>query len=813
MTKETDEEIKIDAIDTSVLDGGEASEESEVEASFTDDDMASVQQDLELDEKYVGWTSGVRNAVERDLSEGSIGASDFLISKLGGKEGLRERKKRHKKMGYLGSGVGIVGPLILSGGATGLKEVGKFGGKGLVKGLAKKGVQKAAKYSAPVQLGKLSHKTEMLTSKLLNKYMAETGKNKFAKEVLKKGIAKGAGSMVEGTFYNIGHLVSESSLGNEEFNAENVLAYGGEGALWGGLLGGAFGAAPALYKGAEEVIVPVIRNNKVVDFTTKRIGKFKEKFANPENNACRLTGIADDSIDDMIVSQPEVSQNLPKVLKDILRKTKMKAFASKNALHKAGKEYLEEAGIRIGKSLDDLDTVIDPANLPTKSNMAIRIQEGLDDLAVELKLVDDVGDVIRDKTARSRFNVIEENKKFWDDLLLDDTNFTAKQIQDLKLQHQKQANWARKENLPISEEISRNISNSIRGELLEVAKVAGPEGAALRKSLLDYQTTSTFLKHFTDKMKKKESWWLDAKDWFIGSIVSDLIGMGGPFVTGLALKTFAKSDLKNKIRILTGVEKANQTIKKQSNKAVSSFFKKEYQRIAPPLGAKFLIDNPLARDYDNKKPLSESDAMANIGKTLDKMKEDPMSISAYTQNTYFELAAPKTFMAAKGIMDRALMFLDSKMPRAASLMNPLFQKKPKYSSQEIYKYKQYLKAIQNPMSVLHDLKQGVLSREGIEAVKFVYPDFYSRLQLETFNHLQGEPAVDYRQKLQLGILLDMPTEMALQPEMIKGLQQLYKEAQVSQAGGTITAAAANKLDLSESQASEVEQVSNRNDLK
>ena len=81
MTKKIDEEI---TIDTSVLDEGKASEESEIEASFTDEDMASVQHDLELDEKYGGWTSGVRNAVERALSEGTIGATDFVISKLGG---------------------------------------------------------------------------------------------------------------------------------------------------------------------------------------------------------------------------------------------------------------------------------------------------------------------------------------------------------------------------------------------------------------------------------------------------------------------------------------------------------------------------------------------------------------------------------------------------------------------------------------------------------------------------------------------------------------------------------------------------------
>ena len=60
--------------------------------------------------------------------------------------------------------------------------------------------------------------------------------------------------------------------------------------------------------------------------------------------------------------------------------------------------------------------------------------------------------------------------------------------------------------------------------------------------------------------------------------------------------------------------------------------------------------------------------------------------------------------------------------------------------------------------------------------------------------------------------MGMPTDMALLPQAIKGLQALYKEAQSSQSGGAITAAAANKLDLAESEATELEKVSNRKDL-
>ena len=70
----------------------------------------------------------------------------------------------------------------------------------------------------------------------------------------------------------------------------------------------------------------------------------------------------------------------------------------------------------------------------------------------------------------------------------------------------------------------------------------------------------------------------------------------------------------------------------------------------------------------------------------------------------------------------------------------------------------------------------------------------------------------YKHRLQLGILMDMPTDLALEPESIRGLQSFYREAQVSQAGGAISAVAADKLDLSQSQATELEKVSNRRDL-
>ena len=117
------------------------------------------------------------------------------------------------------------------------------------------------------------------------------------------------------------------------------------------------------------------------------------------------------------------------------------------------------------------------------------------------------------------------------------------------------------------------------------------------------------------------------------------------------------------------------------------------------------------------------------------------------------------------------------------------------------------------MSVLKDLNNGNLSREGIEAIRYVYPTIYFEMQSSVFEALEkAKGETSYKQRLQLGILMDMPTDLALEPNSIKGLQALYKEAQVSQSGGAISVAAANKLDIAQSEATELEKVSNRKDL-
>ena len=135
------------------------------------------------------------------------------------------------------------------------------------------------------------------------------------------------------------------------------------------------------------------------------------------------------------------------------------------------------------------------------------------------------------------------------------------------------------------------------------------------------------------------------------------------------------------------------------------------------------------------------------------------------------------------------------------------------------RFKRYVNAVQNPLSILDDLKQGALSRESVEAIKFVYPNLYHRIVQGVMEKIEKKPEdVSYEQRLILGTLLDAPTDLALQPAALSKFQSYYKEAQESQAGGAVapkkglSAAAAKQLDFAQSEATELEKVSNRRDL-
>ena len=769
---------------------------NKVEGPLSEEQIDFVEKNVEMDKKY--GDSSIRTFLESAASSATFGLSDQAYAALGDdfKQALRERRKRNEFSALGGEIAGIVGPALLSGGSSLLA-------KGA--GVAGKGIATAAKAGSAV---------EKLTATGLKKLIKDSGKKKFARDVLKKSVEKGAGSAVEGTFYGVGELIEENALGNAEFNAENLAAYGGKGALFGGLVGGSLGGIGQ----SVSIVVPKIKGSKIVGMGVEKIDNFKQNMTNPTYNAMKLAGFADDKIEKIILEQPVMAKNMPEIIGKVMRSEGLaKSLASNTSLLSNSRKYLEKVGDKIGKTVKAMDDdIVDKSVFPTYSSVAQKQIDSLEGLKKKFQKPD--GSALNKEAVSYIKKIDDEINSLFEKDLLNKKPYTASELQNMKIKYHKLGRYDKTGMPTVKDDINRVMGKAVRDELVDFAgKVDSPLGKQLSQELTDYSSLVTFVKEFNKKIGGQTNF-PRLRDIFFG-LGAFGAGVDPVSAAGAAAMTsaFARSDLKNKLMVLTDIERSNVRVQQKISSSISKFFKgKKFDKL-PALSATLLTGNPLARKTENEiaigRPKDEREAIKNMADNIDKIKDNPVYMSKLMMDANLQSSAPQTYQQLRQVAGRAFVFLDSKLPRKTQNVNPFIKKSYPISDQEIYKFKRYVQAVQNPMSVMKDLNGGVLSREGIEAVRYVYPNLYAEIQSKVYDSLEksgGETT--YKQRLQLGILMDLPTDLSLEPMSIQGLQSFYKEAQVSQAGGTITAAAAKQLDIAESQATDLEKVSNRRDL-
>ena len=771
-------------------------EGEEPEELMSDEDYEFIKEEADLNEKY--GEAGFRTAIESGLSSLSFGLPDQAYAALGPdfKKALRERRRRNEDEALLGEVIGIVGPALLSGGSSLLAKGAQAAGKGIA------------------AAGKVGLAAEKITASGLKKLIKDTGKKKFAREVLRKSVEKGAGSAVEGTFYGIGELIEENALGDAEFNAENLASYAGKGALFGGLVGGSLGGLGKTVS----IVVPKIKKNKLVGMGVEKVDNFNSKMTNPVYNAMKLGGFKDDAIDRLLKDQPQMAENIPEVLAKAMKDGGLGySLASNSHLLESARSYLGKIGKNIGKTVKTIDDeTVEQGLFPKLNQVAQRQVDELEKLRPQF---------LNPKTgrplgvdAKKKLKAIDDEIDNLTDNLLDDARYTADDLQKIKIQYHKLGAYDKKGDPTIVQEVNRALGKGFREELVDLSsRIDTPLGKQLQQELLDYSSLATFVKKFNQTSSGQFNF-PKLRNIFFG-LSALRLGLNPMSAGGIAGMTsaFNQSDLKNKMMVLSDIEKSNIRNTSKIKNSISKFFKTDFTKPVAPLAATILTGSPLAREVEGEfvggRPKTEEQAVKNIGDNLDKLQEDKTLMDKLLADPNLAMAAPKTYDKLREVSSRALAFLNSKMPRKTLGVNPFLKKSYPLSDQELYKIKRYLKAIQNPLSVLEDLKQGIVSREGIEAVRFVYPTIYNEMTSAVYNNLEKYGAeMAYDKRLQLGIVMGLPTDLSLEPENIAKFQSFYKEAQASQAGGTISAAAAKQMDLAQSQATELEKVSNRKDL-
>ncbi len=147
----------------------------------------------------------------------------------------------------------------------------------------------------------------------------------------------------------------------------------------------------------------------------------------------------------------------------------------------------------------------------------------------------------------------------------------------------------------------------------------------------------------------------------------------------------------------------------------------------------------------------------------------------------FALAAPKATGAATMTAMRGLAFLESKMPpsrRDPNTLQPQFQPASRASDSEIARHNRYREALDNPTIILDQARKGTLTPDHVEAVREVYPALYDKMRQDLFRELvSSKSELPYGRRIQIGILLDLPTDQTLAPDFVSAIQATYSASE------------------------------------
>lgn len=133
----------------------------------------------------------------------------------------------------------------------------------------------------------------------------------------------------------------------------------------------------------------------------------------------------------------------------------------------------------------------------------------------------------------------------------------------------------------------------------------------------------------------------------------------------------------------------------------------------------------------------------------------------------------------------AVEFLKSKMPTDPATPYQLMPTKQPYVMPESVrsKFERYVDAINDPMGVLKHMADGKLTGEHVEALQVVYPSLYAEAQRTVMEVLSQKNDLTFRQKVQLGLFMQVPTMPAYNPAIYGSIQSQYAIASAQEQQG------------------------------
>ncbi len=759
------------------------------DAPVSDEAVKSIIKEIDDEAKF--GDKPIQTATESFASGLTLGLSDQFLTKTGimKRSDLRERRERNKTAAITGEVAAVLATL-------------PTGGAGLVG----KGARAASKFTplgAALKAGRTTEK--VVGEKLLREAIQKSGNPSLAKSVIRKTLPAAAGSAVEGAAFGTGQLISEDALGTAEFNAENLMASAGFGAVLGAGAGTVFGAGAALLPEMSKKLSKKSANIILQDAEEAALELAIPSLGARQSLKNRRPDVVRELADFM---REEIKVNPLTSTSNLLERFKRVNSSAANELS------------TVSKALSKAEAAA-PHLLPSRADVSQRIAQVLDEKFIipkagkksfksHLKKVLDIKeDVLAlakkgGQATTAELNVLRKE--------MDQLAKLSKEPMKATLGEQA-AYAARSELRSVINETAEKIS---RDSTDEATKTLADR---LLKANKDFSLTSEIIPHLDKKLGRESAFTLT--DILIGGLGAGALQDPSAGVAIAFGNKLLKSDFRRKLSIVMAGESAAKKVGSKISGSVKSFLSNKRVPVSS-LSTKVLVETALSSEFVPgelpKKAKTKKQAFENIAVNLDKATKDPefLSNKILSSTMAVHRAAPKAATAIAETTVKGVQFLESKIPETVKNAQeyPFLNRKPEPSSMEIAKFERYLQGVENPLSIMDELAAGTLTREHVEAVREVYPDLYGRIQTNIMEQVAtSQTDLSYSNRILLGNLFEIQTDPSLQTDSIIGLQsnfgQKQEEAKAGQSAVKPTQSGLKDVDIAKRAQSGSESVATR----
>jgi hypothetical protein len=172
-------------------------------------------------------------------------------------------------------------------------------------------------------------------------------------------------------------------------------------------------------------------------------------------------------------------------------------------------------------------------------------------------------------------------------------------------------------------------------------------------------------------------------------------------------------------------------------------------------------------------------------KALAEMAADPAKMVQASTAGDLAAYAPELAAASSMTVQRAAQFLQSKVPKSPRVeVAPALAKPWAPSDSELTKWSRYVRAVQNPNEILSSLRKGLIHKEGLEAIRAVYPELLTDAQQKVLGavHAQtGGKPLSTGQRNALAVFTGAPIGDSVTPARFSVLQGTHTAAKNAEA--------------------------------